>query len=136
MQNKKINTKKLHFKFKYANTFNKHILKFGKFGFKINKTICLDSTKEEFLQLFILKNLKNISLKKTKIFFSFACFYTKTKLPLESRMGKGKGEIINLFGYYKKGFILMELLQISSFNIYKLFTQLNKKKILKLSLIK
>nr|YP_010620006.1 Ribosomal protein L16 [Symphyocladiella dendroidea]WAX04019.1 Ribosomal protein L16 [Symphyocladiella dendroidea] len=127
--------KKYHFKFKRLLSFKKHVLKFGTLGFKIRQTCCITDVQENLLKLIILKKLKSISLTKTKIFFNSKCFYSITKLPLESRMGKGKGEICHFFGYYKKGFILFELKKISLINAIKLQKLLNKKKIIKLKII-
>lgn len=56
--------KKHHFKFKESLGFNKHILKFGSEGFKINQSKCISSKQEDFLKLTILKNLKKTSQKK------------------------------------------------------------------------
>nr|YP_010619960.1 Ribosomal protein L16 [Xiphosiphonia pinnulata]WAX03973.1 Ribosomal protein L16 [Xiphosiphonia pinnulata] len=127
--------KKNHFKFKRLLTFKKHILKIGAIGFKINQTCCINDSQESLLKLIILKTIKKISLIKVKIFFNSKCFYSATKLPLESRMGKGKGEICHSFGYYKKGFILFELKTFSITKAIKLQKQLDKKKIIKLKTI-
>nr|YP_010620121.1 Ribosomal protein L16 [Melanothamnus gigas]WAX04157.1 Ribosomal protein L16 [Melanothamnus gigas] len=127
--------KKQHFQFKHLFSYKKHILKHGNCAFKLNYTYCFTFKQEEFLKLFILKNLKQITVKKIKIFFNSHCFNSQTKLPLESRMGKGKGEIMNLFGNYKKGFILFELCEISILQARRLQTFLNKKKIARFKLI-
>jgi len=129
-------TKKIHFKFKNSSTFQKHLLKFGTIGFKVVKSTTIFHNQEEFLNLFLLKNLKIFTTKKIKIFNSFASFYSKTKLPLESRMGKGKGEIFNSFGYYKRGYILLEFINLSFTIALKLKLNLNKKNIVKFNLIK
>lgn len=50
-------------------------------------------------------------------------------------MGKGKGEVKESFGFYKKGFILFEVKGISIFNSIKLVKFLNNKQIIKLRLI-
>nr|YP_010620259.1 Ribosomal protein L16 [Amplisiphonia pacifica]WAX04295.1 Ribosomal protein L16 [Amplisiphonia pacifica] len=127
--------KKNHFRFKRSWNFKKHILKFGSFGFKLTQTYCITDLQENLLKLIILKHLKKISVLKTKVFFNFKCFYSATKLPLESRMGKGKGEICHFFGYYKKGFVLFELKTFSLINAINLQAQINKKKIIKLKII-
>ncbi len=120
MKNDILLKKKTFFKFKNLCSFNKHILKFGFFGFKIKITLTILQTQEEFFRLFVLKNLKLLTSKKIKVFFFKNCFYSKTKLPSESRMGKGKGEIFDLFSYYKKGFILFELSETSFIVAFKL----------------
>nr|YP_010619983.1 Ribosomal protein L16 [Tayloriella tenebrosa]WAX03996.1 Ribosomal protein L16 [Tayloriella tenebrosa] len=127
--------RKHHFKFYRSINFKKHILKFGTIGFKLEKTCCINDFQGNFLKFIILKNLKKISLTKTKFFLNLNYFYSATKLPLESRMGKGKGEICHFFGYYKKGFILFEIKAIKLIEAIKLQKQLNKKKIVKLKII-
>nr|YP_011017752.1 ribosomal protein L16 [Polysiphonia morrowii]WQF69598.1 ribosomal protein L16 [Polysiphonia morrowii] len=130
-----ISRKKHHFKFKNKLTWTKHTLKYGSLGFKIIKCICIIDKQEEFLKLLIIKTLKKITNSKGKILFYSNQFYNKTKLPLESRMGKGKGEIICSFSYYKTGFILFELKGFDLIDALKLKTYLNNKKIIKFSLI-
>nr|YP_010620236.1 Ribosomal protein L16 [Deltalsia parasitica]WAX04272.1 Ribosomal protein L16 [Deltalsia parasitica] len=127
--------KKSHFKFKRSLSFTKHILKFGTVGLKLKQTCFITDSQENLLKFLLFKNLKRISLTKVKVFFNSKCSYSATKLPLESRMGKGKGEICYSFGYYKKGFILFELTSFSLINAIKLQTQLNKKKIVRLKII-
>nr|YP_010620075.1 Ribosomal protein L16 [Pterosiphonia complanata]WAX04088.1 Ribosomal protein L16 [Pterosiphonia complanata] len=127
--------KKYHFKFKNSLNFKKHLLKWGTLGFKLKKTVCISEMQEMSIKLILIKYLKKITLKKFKLFFNSKCFYSATKLPLESRMGKGKGEICHFFGYYKKGYILFELKNISLFQALKLQNQLNKNKILKIKII-
>nr|YP_010620144.1 Ribosomal protein L16 [Herposiphonia versicolor]WAX04180.1 Ribosomal protein L16 [Herposiphonia versicolor] len=135
MAKKNLIQKKTHFNFQNFFSFNKHILKFGKFGFKIKFTLCVSKNKFLIFKLFLLKNLKLLNNNKIKIFILQNFYFTKTKLPLESRMGKGKGEIVNLFGYYKKGFILFELTGISFFTALKLKKILNKKNIFQFYLV-
>nr|YP_010620052.1 Ribosomal protein L16 [Rhodomelopsis africana]WAX04065.1 Ribosomal protein L16 [Rhodomelopsis africana] len=127
--------KKYHFKFKNTLSFKKHILKFGNMGFKIKNATCLKESQEVLLKLKILKILKKIKLTKTKIFFALNSFYSATKLPLESGMGKGKGEIHYFFGYYKKGFILFELKTIPLIKAMELQKQLNKIKFLSFKIV-
>ena len=59
---------------------------------------------------------KKVANKKFKILFYSKCNYNQTKLPLESRMGKGKGEVFTSFGYYKAGSLFFEIK-----NSYKVF---------------
>nr|YP_010620167.1 Ribosomal protein L16 [Gredgaria maugeana]WAX04203.1 Ribosomal protein L16 [Gredgaria maugeana] len=134
MQKKLLNYRKTHFYFKNILSFKKHFLKFGIVGFKLKKSICFTNKQKDILKLFLLKFFKKI-FKKSKFFFSMNFFYSYTQLPLESRMGKGKGEILYNFGYYKKGFILFEIKSISLKEAMKLQIYLNKKKILKVNLI-
>ena len=50
-------------------------------------------------------------------------------------MGKGKGEVIDTFGFYKKGFILFEIKGILLSDAITIKKKLNKKNILKFSII-
>lgn len=127
--------KKHHFKFKESTGFNKHILKFGSAGFKTDRSKCIPLKQEDLLKLLILKNLKKTYQKKWKIFFYLGYPYNKTNLPLESRMGKGKGEINYSFNYYRAGSMLFELKGVGFTNLKSLRLQLNKKNIIKLKLI-
>lgn len=127
--------KKHHFKFRNKFSYSKHITKFSNLGFKVIQTKIISNKQEDFLKLLIIKILKKASHKKIKVLFYSNCFYNQTKLPLESRMGKGKGEICYSFGYYKVGYILFELKGSKVSEAINLKKQLNKKNILKLSLI-
>lgn len=127
--------KKHHFKFQKKLNYSKHILKNGTIGFKIVKEKKISSKQEELLKLLIIKSLKNITQGKGKVFFYCSNFFNQTKLPLESRMGKGKGEILYSFSYYKIGYILFELKGFTYSEAMILKHKLNKKNILKFSLI-
>nr|YP_009325878.1 ribosomal protein L16 [Choreocolax polysiphoniae]APC24870.1 ribosomal protein L16 [Choreocolax polysiphoniae] len=129
-------TKKKYF-FKYKNLFKykKHLLKFNSIGFKIIFSKIILKKEEEYLKLYIIKIFKSEFKKKIKIWFFFNCYYNLTKLPIESRMGKGKGEIIDTFGFYKKGFILFEINNIFIYEALNLKKKLNKKNILKFKII-
>lgn len=128
--------KKHHLKYKKHHLkYKKHLLKFAFIGFKTTLFYCLSKKKEDFLKLIILRKLKIVSKKKTKIWFFSNCLFNVTQLPPDSRMGKGKGEVIESLGVYKKGFILFEIKNISVFNSIKLLKFLNNQKIIKLSLI-
>nr|QUJ09423.1 ribosomal protein L16 [Neorhodomela munita] len=127
--------KKHHFKLKFFFKFKKHLLKFNSFGFKVISSKKVLNKQEIYLKLYIIKALKVMSKNKIKIWFFSNCFYNLTKLPLESRMGKGKGEIIDTFGFYKKGFILFEMKGISLTDAINLKNKLNKKNIFKFALI-
>lgn len=127
--------KKHHFKFKKNLSHSKHILKNGTIGFKITKDKKISNKQEEFLRLLIIKSLRSIVHRKGKVFFYCNSFFNQTKLPLESRMGKGKGEILYSFSYYKVGYVLFELKGFECSEAIILKNKLNKKSILKFSLI-
>lgn len=127
--------KKYHFKFKRKRSLKRHILKSSLIGFKLKNTSCIQENQQNFIKLLVLKQFRKNFVKKSKIFFYFNCNYNKTKLPLESRMGKGKGEISTQFGYYKSGFVLFELKNFSLNNAINLKNYLNKKNVVKFKLI-
>ena len=128
--------KKHHLKYKKHHLkYKKHLLKFSFTGFKIVSFCCLSKKKEDFLKLLILKKLKDISKKKIKLWFFSNCFFNLTHLPPDSRMGKGKGEVKESIGFYKKGFILFEIKGVSIFNLIRLLKFLNNQKIIKLKMI-
>lgn len=128
--------KKHHLKYKKHHLkYKKHLLKFAFIGFKVLLFHCLSKKKEDFLKLLILKKLKDASKQKIKFWFFSNCFFNLTQLPSDSRMGKGKGEVRESFGFYKKGFILVEIKGISIFNSIKLLKFLNNQKIIKLKMI-
>ena len=98
----------------------------------IKYSICINIVSQNFIKFYILKLVKKNSNKKIKIFFYFKNDFNYTKLPLESRMGKGKGEIKNSFGYYKSGYILIEFKNFRLIDIITLKNYLNKKKFINL----
>lgn len=130
-----VSKKKHHFKFKKKIVLNQHILKFGNLGFKLKKTICVNQEQEQFIKLLILKKIKQNKSKKIKIQFYFKNSYSKTQLPLETRMGRGKGDVLYSFGYYKAGYLLFELRNLYVNDAIKLKNYLNKKTSLKFYLI-
>ncbi len=121
------NNKKHHFSFKKKRASQKHILKFGLLGLKFKYSICITEKQENLLKFFIIKKIKNLSIRKIKLFFYFKKQFNYTNLPLESRMGKGKGEIIGSFGFYKCGFLILELKNFSLNDLILLKNYLNKK---------
>nr|QVQ56632.1 ribosomal protein L16 [Erythrocystis saccata] len=127
--------KKHHFKFKQKIIFNKHILKNGPIGLKLKYSICIDEKTSNLIKFLILKKIKNLTSKKFIVFFYFKNNFNKTKLPLESRMGKGKGEISGAFSYYKSGSLFLEFKNLSFSNSLLLKNYLNKKLSLNLYLI-
>ena len=127
--------KKHHFKFKKKLSFNKHLLKYGSLGLKLKYTVCIDAKKENLIKFLILKKLKKISKTKISILFYYKQNWNKTKLPLESRMGKGKGEICNSFSYYKSGSLFLEFKNLCLNDAFFLKNYLNKKTSLNFYLI-
>lgn len=128
-------SKKHYIKYKFNLKFKKHLLKFGFIGFKVIVFHRISKKKEEYLKLLILKKLKEISKQKIKIWFFSLCFFNLTRLPPDSRMGKGKGEVWETYSFYKKGFVLFEIKGISVFESIELLKFLNNQKIIKFKTI-
>lgn len=127
--------KKHQLKYNISKKFTKHLNRFGEFGFKIILFKRISKKKEDFLKFLILKKTKEFSSKKIKLWFFSNCYFNLTQLPLESGMGKGKGEVKDLFAFYKKGFILFEMKGISFFDSIKLLNFLNNQNIIKFKLV-
>lgn len=127
--------KKTHFKFKQKVSCKKHISSLGFYGFKLKNSVCIDSKYFDLLKFLILKKIKKNQNTKIKLLFCSKYNYNKTKLPMESRMGKGKGEIQSSFGYYKSGFLLFKLRNSNLNDVLILKNYLNKKTSLNFSLI-
>lgn len=121
------NKQKNHFVFKKKRALKKHIFKFSLTSFKLKHSICITEKQENLLKFFILKKVKKLSNKKIKLFFYFRKQFSYTKLPLESGMGKGKGEIVSFFGFYKSGFLLIEFKNFYLNDLILLKNYLNKK---------
>ena len=102
--------KKTHNKYKRIINSSKHLLKFGSLGLKNQSFLHLSKQKYFLLYNLILKNLKKLTLKnkKFKIWSPITFNKNLTKLPLESRMGKGKGSICDSSSFLKPNTILFE----------------------------
>lgn len=116
--------------------YSKHLIKTtGKIGFKITCFKKVTEKQQTSLKLIILKNLKELLKKKTKVWFFWQVNQVKTKLPLETRMGKGKGHIVENFGFFKPGSLLFEVSEIDFEDALILKNRINKKNILKVNTI-
>lgn len=113
---------KKHNKYKNIYKTNNQLLKFGRFGLKTIEYIKITNNQSNYLLILLKKKLKKLSKKKIKIFFNIINNQTLTKLSLESRMGKGKGSVLETSCYFKPGMIFCELEGAS----YKQIKELNK----------
>ena len=127
--------KKHYLSYKVNKQYRNHLIKSGSIGFSILSANRVSRKKENLLKLIILRKLKEFSSKKFKIWFFSNCLFNLTELPLESRMGKGKGEVRDSFAFYKKGLVLFEIKGLSFFESSELTKSLNDHNILKFKLI-
>ena len=98
----------------------------GNYGLKVIKSGFINPNELKTIIFYLKKILK----KQGKIWINLNPNFTKTKKPIETRMGKGKG---NLVGYYctvQRGHIFLEIFTKSD----QLSIQLLKKIKLKISL--
>ncbi len=104
-----------------------HILHFGVSGLKVLESVRLTETQIKTFEWVIKKILKN---QKTGVKFwsKFNLNLTLTKLSLESRMGKGKGNFEARAQFLKPGTVFFEFSELShqlqkkiSNNLIKIF---------------
>lgn len=92
---------------------------FGYYGIKVVKFTVVYSKQLEVIRRLISR----IGKRKIIIFFRIFFYHPRTKKPLNSRMGKGIGQLFIWVAYIKKGSILLELSNVTfqlSSNILKL----------------
>lgn len=123
-----IKTKKVHNKFKIKLKFKNHLLKFGKFAFKVNSNKLIKLKQLEIYKFILLQKLKKLeSNTKSKVWLLPYLNLNLTKLPLESRMGKGKGSFYDNGVFFQSGTILFEFDNVSKFNLIECFYFFKKK---------
>nr|YP_011017706.1 ribosomal protein L16 [Griffithsia okiensis]WQF69529.1 ribosomal protein L16 [Griffithsia okiensis] len=123
---------------KFSNNFNqsKHLLKFGTFGIKVLENYLIEKSKLDSLHFILIRKFKNLeSKKKIKVWNYLILNYSLTKLPLESRMGKGKGAIFSSGIFLNSGNIIFEFSNINLNEALEIFFCINKKISIKLKLI-
>nr|YP_009048896.1 ribosomal protein L16 [Wildemania schizophylla]AID57265.1 ribosomal protein L16 [Wildemania schizophylla] len=90
-----------------------HILKRGQFGLRSSQHARVNVNQINNFKKFIYKEIKLVEKKSTlgKIKIWFCMFPTRplTKLSPETRMGKGKGPIVDHCCYLRPGKLLFEL---------------------------
>ena len=109
-----------------SNLCNKnYILRFGYYGIKSCGFGKLTIEKSFYLHNFLEKHLKLLILfKKVRVWNRVSTNLTLTTLSSESRMGKGKGNIITQFTYIKPGQVLFEVEKINFKDWKKLFSKI------------
>ena len=127
--------RKHYLKYPKKRRFHKHTVRLGTVGFKVCRPKRISHQKQSLLKLIVLKKTKELIGRKLKIWFFSNCTFNLTKLPLESRMGKGKGEVKNTFAFYRPGYILFELQGVSVLEAKKLLRFLNNCKNFKFDLL-
>lgn len=105
--------KKTHNIYKQNYINNKQLLIKGTYGIKSLGYMNISQTQLTKLIWLLKKKIKEYTKLKTKIWILSNCYSTSTKLSLESRMGKGKGNIINTFFFCKPGKVLFETTGVS-----------------------
>lgn len=130
--------KKSHNKYPITNSFLRHTLRFGNSGFKSLSSSRLTENQLNCLKKLIKKKLDELTIsnKFYKVWCLASVNKTLTKLSLESRMGKGKGDIVDQFVFIKSGTILFEFLNVNELQLQLLTNFIIKKSSLKITLIK
>ena len=121
--------KKRHNKHKKQVNYNVHILRFGNYGIKAVGFGNLKESTINTLERFLLKSLKvtNKNSRTFKVWNTIQVNSNSTALSPESRMGKGKGAIVNKFAFIKSGQLLFEFSGISETQAVFLWSQFNSK---------
>nr|YP_011017729.1 ribosomal protein L16 [Heterosiphonia pulchra]WQF69552.1 ribosomal protein L16 [Heterosiphonia pulchra] len=119
---------KTHNKYKNQLNYTNHLIKFGSLGLKSKSYFLLSKSKYILLYDLVLKKIKQIvPNQKVKIWKLIVFNKSLTKLPLESRMGKGKGSIYETANFIKPGIILFEFLGLSKENLIEINLVLKNK---------
>lgn len=100
----------LHFKHYHKFQLNKFakrnkVLNNGVFGLQILESGFISPNEFQAIYFFLRKTLK----KSGKVWFNFSPNYTQTSKPIETRMGKGKGNIKGLYSVVHAGSIILEI---------------------------
>ena len=117
-----LNSKKLRkFRLKGIKVNNKKLY-FGSYGLISLETGRIDVNIVQALSMLVKRKTR---LKKGKFWFSLNTSIPITKIPIGTRMGKGKGSISKYVSFVRKGQIICELSlsdRISAFSILKLIS--------------
>ena len=106
----------------------RHMLQFGSVGFKVLTASRLTKHQINIIFWLIQKNIKEYSKKDSiKLWFLIFPDLHLTKLNLESRMGKGKGNLMMPASFIKAGTVLCEFDNLSLSFAKKLLVYINKK---------
>ncbi len=104
-------------------TNSNYLLKQGSYGFKLLTNLELTKNQLISVERLLVRKLKSLNTcsKECKFWSFISLNKTLTKLPLESRMGKGKGPILTEVVFLRKGFIIYEFKNLSFQQIQQLF---------------
>lgn len=104
----------------------------GNFGLKSLSSSRIKDSQMEAIRKYLIKNLK----KTDKFWFRIFPFLSITSKPIETRMGKGKGNIAFYFFPLKAGRVLFEFQGISLKLAIKINLSINSKLPIQTKLIK
>lgn len=129
--------KKTHTIFPKILTNSNHLLKSGSYGFKISSNLRLTKNQLVLLERSLMIKLKTLScsIKTCKLWSFIKLNKTLTKLPLESRMGKGKGSVLTEVVFLKKGTIIYTFQNLKRQQVEEIFLLFKKYLPVKLILI-
>lgn len=105
---------------------------FGDYGIKSLTSARIKSYQIEALRKFLMRSIR----RTDKFWLRFFGFISITKKPIETRMGKGKGNVVSYFFPLKAGRILIEFYCISTKLALKINSSLKSKLPVKIKLVK
>lgn len=111
---------------------NANFLVMGNFGLKSLSSARIKDCQIEAIRKYLAKKLK----RTDKFWFRIFPFLSITSKPIETRMGKGKGNIVFYFFPLKAGRVLFEFQGISSNFAVNLNSSINSKLPIQTKLIK
>lgn len=142
LQPNNIKFRKNHLYFSKGNENRCHILHFGIFGLKSLSEGHLSSSQIEIIRKILLKflrnNTNNVMNKKKRIPLWIRIFPNNpiTSIGLESRIGKGKGNVVIWSAYVRPGQILFEFNTSSQIQINKIMKYISTRLPIHIVLIK
>ena len=118
--------KKSHKKYFKNPSINENYLKYGSYGFKVVSQIYLELEELNSIDNYLDKQLKKININPIK-WNLISLNLNLTKLNIESRMGKGKGNLRSKGKFIKSGSIIYEFENLKMFQLEKLLISLKRK---------
>ena len=104
----------------------------GLYGLKVLESGFITKNELKIIIFYLKKKLK----KNGKIWINLNPNYVETKKPIETRMGKGKGNINSYFSVVQKGYIILEIKTNSNQLSFQLLKQVKEKLSLKIKIVK
>nr|YP_010888140.1 ribosomal protein L16 [Fushitsunagia catenata]WJJ67917.1 ribosomal protein L16 [Fushitsunagia catenata] len=128
--------KKTQKPYSYHKACPNHLLRFGKFGIKALSFSRITKKQLDLLEGILTKKLRARTNKKSfKLWNLISLNLNLTKLSLESRMGKGKGQVYTKAVFLKPGTMLFEFDKVQTQDLIEVFKFLQKKTSVKIGLI-